>query len=280
MSKIIDSFLKLNEKLYFTIERLKYYLSDLDSITARLIGYLFAFGTAIITYLIFYGAAVFLGESDPHFIAAALLTTVITHEACHLIACETNHVPAQMFFLAILGGTLPLCGHEDKLENLSWERKSIIVLAGCIGNFICMFGAFCLMLANYLTYSAFQEIVVMNSGLIIWNLIPIWFFDGGRFTEMFFDSLPRKTIRKYAIMLSVGFMAITDISFFISDFNTISLLMTSLFFALGIRNRAKQRNPFGSWSGKAIPESHLKWWATIFFTLIALGAILYALSYS
>ena len=275
MSKII-------EVLSNQIGRLTDYLSGLNSIIARLIGYLFAFGTAIITYIIFYEVALLFGVSDPTFMTTALLTAVIVHEICHLIACEANRVPARMFFLAILGGTMPLWGHEDKLENLSWEQRNVIALAGCVGNFIYMLGALCLMFQNYIIYSAFKQIIEMNSGLIIWNLIPIGFFDGGRFMGMFFDSLPKKMINKYRIAILGGFFIVANAIIWLSNSGSVILNMfiIGLLFEIAMLYRIKQSDPYSSKNPKAIPVTHLKWWATLFLILIALGMISYVLSYS
>jgi len=237
----------------------------------RIIGYLIAIATAAMTYWIFYIIASFFGATNPHFIASALTAAMVVHEIMHLIALESNGIPSLMFFLVVIGGASPFPKYASKFKKLPWERQAIVALAGVIGNFIVMLGTCFLTYCNYITYSDFLRIVNMNGVLILWNLFPLWIFDGGRFAKLLFDSISEDKDTTYVICLTTGFMCILIISLIIGG--KLSFIHFWLF-SWGLHWQSSHDDPYGSSRPEAIPESHWKWWAALFLIMISVGAII------
>ena len=237
----------------------------------RVIGYVIAIATAIMTYFAFYGISSFFGSENPHFIASALTIAMIIHESAHLIAFEVNKIPAMMLFLVILGGARPLPKYDSKFKQLPWERQAIIMLAGVIGNFAVILGAYLCSQYNYLTYNDFLRISNMNGLLILWNLFPLWIYDGGRFAKLFFDSVSEDSDMKYAIVLGAIFIGVLiTLSIIWGKFEFIYVWL----FLFGIQHKATRDDPYGSENPKAIPKSHQKWWAALYLLIISGGAII------
>lgn len=243
----------------------------MTELKSRAIGYLIAAITAILTYVVFYGLASYFGAVNPHFIASALITVLVIHEAGHLLAFEANGIPARMFFLVILGGASPIRGYQSKFEQLPSERKASIILAGIGGNFIVMFGAYLLLQFNYLTYLEFLKILNLNGVLILWNLFPLWIFDGGHFAKLLFDSIPEDKDTKYAVILALGFFLALIAALIISG--KISFVCLWLF-TWGLHRQASHDDPYGSEKPEAIPGVRLKYWAMLYLIMISAGAIL------
>ena len=243
----------------------------MNSLIGRLIGYLIAIATGALTYWIFYAISSYFGAPNPHFIASALLVAMVIHEVLHLIALEINGIPAFTFFLVIIGGASPLPNYTSKYEQLSWERQASVVLAGVIGNFLVMVGAYFLSQGNYIAYADFLKILNLNGVLVLWNLFPLWIFDGGRFAKILFNSISESEDTKYAIGLITGFLCILIIVLIISG--KLSFTHFWLFF-WGIQYQSRHDEPYGSEDRRAIPESHWKWWAALFLIMISVGAII------
>lgn len=237
----------------------------------RLVGYLIAFVTAAMSYWIFYIGASFFGAANPHFIASAILATLIVHETAHLIVMEANKIPAKIIFLVILGGASPLSGNEPKLEKLPWERQVVIILAGVIGNFAIIIGSYVLSQFNYLSPGDFMKILNMNGVLILWNLIPISFFDGGKFTKLLFDSISEDRDSKFAIGLAIGFICAVAVMTIITGNSNFFFVS---FFLWNIHSRSKNDDPYGSENPKAIPRSHQKWWAALYLLMIVIAVVI------
>lgn len=239
----------------------------------RLAWYFIAAITAIFNYYIFYFLAEFFGSKNPSFIAIVFTSTVVVHELLHLLAFELNGIPAKMYFLILMGGTTEFKEYKEALKNLAWEKYSIVVMAGILGNFIVIAVSFIFCQINYLTLNEFLAILNLNGVLILYNLIPLWPFDGGYFARMLFDSIAENRDTHYEIAISGAFVGILIAVLFITgNLDLISFLIIPL--ALHIR--ARRDNPFGSKDPKAIPISHQKWWAALYLILILIGAVIVA----
>lgn len=229
-----------------------------------------AIATAIFTYSVFYGVALFFGVPNPYFIASVLIAAMIIHELCHLIAIEASGIPAQMFFLVVLGGAMPLLGYEKKYKELSWEKQAIIALVGVVGNFIAILAAFCLVQTSYLKFDDFLKIANLNGSLILWNLFPLWIFDGGRFTKLLFNSISEEEDAKYEMILLACFGVVVIALIFLGKLSFIHLWL----FSWGLHWQSTHDDPHGSENPKAISKSHCVLLAAIFIIMISLGAII------
>jgi Zn-dependent protease len=242
-------------------------------IARRLAWYLIAAITATLNYYIFYFLAQFLGAKNPGFIAIMLTSAVVVHEVFHYIAFELNGIPAKMYFLILMGGTTEFKEYKEDLKNLAWEKYSIAIMAGILGNFIVIAFSLIFCQINYLTFNEFLAILNLNGVLILYNLIPLWPFDGGYFARMLFDSIAENRDTHYEIAILGAFMGTLILVLFITgNLDLISFLIIPL--ALHIR--VKRDNPLGSKDPKAIPISHQKWWAALYLILILISAIMVA----
>ena len=239
----------------------------------RLGGYVLAAITAILNYYVFYYIAQFLGSRNPSFIALMFTLTLVVHELLHLIAFELNGIPAKMYFLVVMGGTSEFKEYKEKFNNLPWERQSTIFLAGVLGNFIVIIASYFFYQMSCLTFNEFLAILNLNGVLILYNLIPLWIFDGGYFAKKLFDSIAENRDTEYEIALSGAFVGIVIAVLVISgNLDLISFLLVPL--ALHIR--ARRDDPMGSEDPKAIPVSHQKWWAALYLVLILIAAVIVA----
>ncbi|PIU42610.1 MAG: hypothetical protein COS98_02040 [Parcubacteria group bacterium CG07_land_8_20_14_0_80_35_11] len=236
----------------------------------RWIGYTIATATAVMTYFVFYYIASLFGATNPQFIAIALTVAMIVHEIMHLIAIEANGIPAQMFFLVIIGGAMPLLGQESKYKKLSWERQAIIALAGVTGNFIVILSAFLLSQSNYLAFNDFLRILNLNGVLILWNLFPLWIWDGGRFAKLLFNSISEDEDTKYKYAMLVCFVAVVITLIIYGKLSFIHLWM----FSWGLHWQASHDDPEGTYDPKSMLDSHHKWWAALYLLMICAGAII------
>lgn len=242
-------------------------------IKKRLVWYCVAGITAILNYYFFYFSAQLLGSKNPGFIAFMFISAVFAHETMHLIAFELNGIPAKMFFLLIIGGTVEFKEYKEALKSLAWEKHSIIVMAGVFGNFLVIAASFFVFRTGLMRFSEFLAIVNLNSVLILYNLIPLWPFDGGYFAKMFFNSMPKNRNNDYQISITASFIGILIITLFITgSLELISFLLIP--FALYVR--ARKNNTFGPQNPNAIPVSRQKWWAAIYLILISVSAIIVA----
>ena len=236
----------------------------------RWIGYAIGAATAVMTYFVFYYIASFLGATNPHFVATALLVAMVIHEIMHLIAIEANGIPAQTFFLVIIGGAMPLWGHEKKYKKLSWERQATIALAGVTGNFIVILSSFILSQANYLTFNDLLRILNLNGSLILWNLFPLWIWDGGRFTKLLFNSISEDEDTKYQYAMLICFLAVVMALIAYGKLSFIHIWM----FSWGLHWQASHDDPRGTYDPQSMPDSHHKWWAALYLAMICAGAII------
>jgi len=195
---------------------------------------------------------------------------MVIHELAHLITLEANGIPSFTFFLVIIGGASPIPKYSAKFKQLSWERQAGIFLAGALGNFVVILGAFILTQGNYITFNDFLKLLNLNGVLILWNLFPLWIWDGGRFAKIIFNSLAEDLDTKYEIALLVSFCTLVIL---LIAFGQLNFIHFWLFF-WGLHWQSTHDEPYGSENPKAIPESHLKWWAVLFLIMISAGAII------
>lgn len=267
------------------IERFRKFLDE-----NRLLWLFIAVGTAVLNYFVFYWVAEILGSKNPGFIALMLISAVIVHEVFHFIAFKLNCIPAKMYFLIVAGGTSEFRNYKENFKNLAWERKSVIVLAGVFGNFLVIGVSYFLFQGNYIALNEFLAILNLNGVLILYNLIPLWPFDGGYFSSMLFDSITKKRNANYKFTLLGTFVGVSIVALEITNkLEIISFILIPL--TLSIRAHLKTNfclKPFDLhiWSRKhdsmeaedfrAIPVVHQKWWAAFYLILILIGAVIVA----
>ena len=257
----------------------------------RLIWFFIAAATALLNYYVFLLIAELLGSKKPEFIALMFASAVIVHEIFHYLAFEANKIPARMFFLFVMGGTMELKAFKEKLADLSLERKAIIFISGVFGNIFVIIAYFLFFRQGFLTQNEFLSVLNLNSVLILYNLFPLWIFDGGYFAKTLFNSINnRRRDTDYELAMMAGFVGILMIimvitgNLDITSFLVIPLalhirarMLISLHwvpFDLHIRSRIEE--PLGFKNPKSIPLSRQKWWAALYLILILISAIIVA----
>lgn len=240
-------------------------------IKKRLICFAITLVTLVANYWVFYGIAYLLGAKSPHFIAGALTSAMFIHELFHFLFFEINGIPSLMIFLVVIGGVSPIPGFGPKFSKLSWERQSMIILAGVLGNFVMMVIAYFLEAKGFISHIEFLKLLNLNGVLVMWNLFAFGKFDGGLFTKILFDSISENRDTKYEMGLTAAFLLIIIGLLIITG--KYSLFNIALFF-WGIHWQANHDDPYGSRNKKAIPVSHQKWWAIVYLIMIAAGAVI------
>ena len=257
----------------------------------RKIWFLIAIGTAVLNYYVFYFIAELFGSKNPGFIALLFASAVIIHELFHFVAFEANGIHARMFFLLVMGGTCELKSFKEKFVNLSLEKKAIIFISGVFGNIILIVVFFFLFKEGFLSQKEFFSALNLNSVLILYNLFPLWIFDGGYFAKTLFDSINnRRRDTDYELAMLAGFVGILMIIMIITgnlditSFLAIPLalhirarmLISLRWIPFDLHIRSRTEEPIGFESLKAIPMSRQKWWATLYLILILISAIIVA----
>jgi Zn-dependent protease len=239
----------------------------------RLVGLIIAVGTAYANWWIFYEVAVYFGSQDPTFMAWALLSSIIVHELGHLVMLEVNGIRTYLFFAVILGGAMPAPSLKPKLDKLCWNSKAGIYLAGVIGNCLAVLVAGLLSASGYLTEQQYLSVVNLNGLLILYNLVPWFIFDGGRFAKVLFDSVPEHLDGKYVRMLGIGYIMAAIAATFISGAN---FIIGGYIIFWGLHLQSRKDDPRGSHHALAMRPHQTRTWAMIYFLLLLIGLALIA----
>ncbi|MFC1662719.1 hypothetical protein ACFL04_00955 [Patescibacteria group bacterium] len=237
--------------------------------TSRVIGLVVALVTAAANWLVFYWVAVKFGSPAPEFIAWIVLLSVVLHEIGHLIVLEANGIKTYLVFLVILGGAIPDPKHKDKYLGLPHHTLAQIYLAGVTLNLLMVLGSVVLYWLGDISARELGQITNLSGIMILFNLLPIWIFDGGRFAKIFFDSSPEDKDTGYVIK----FTAIIGVVFFLLTLLTeYSFIFSLLLLFWGLHFRANHDDPMGSHSKQAMSKKQLKGWAYYYAALMILAA--------
>lgn len=120
-------------------------------------------------------------------IYALLMIFAILHEMGHLICGIVLGLKPKSLKIMPLGISIEfsvICNDYNKKiksANLLSLKKMIIALAGPITNLIII--AICLTLKKYMNPFLFNQIIYANILIAIFNLLPIYPLDGGRFIQ-------------------------------------------------------------------------------------------------
>ncbi len=132
---------------------------------------------------------------------------------------------------------------------------------------VCM-GAVILYLAGQL--STYTTLLTLNVGgsLLVYNLLPVWIFDGGHFVGYLFNSVSEDRDRKYQLTMS---------ALIIATILVVSALFFQVYFfaawmvVYGLHHAAEHDDPLGSTSKKAMSRSQQWNWAAFYVALLATG---------
>jgi len=241
----------------------------------RMMGYAVAVATICLNYTVYYYIARHYQVSSPHFVAMLLISALVIHEIGHLITMEASGIPSFMVFLVVLGGAapLPIKGNVDKLKKLTCERLSVIMLAGVTGNLLMIMGGYFFYRHGDLSWRHFVSLVNLNAIVIFWNTLPVWKFDGHRFTKCLFDSIDTNRDTKYEIGLILVFALLSILMLIITrkfDIFNFVLFLWGIHFQANHHDRLPDK--------LKIPVSHQVWWAGYYLVLMCLALVLVCLT--
>lgn len=215
-----------------------------------------------------------LHVSNPIFCSAALMIAVFVHEVGHAIAFRRYGVNSWIVFLIIAGGTMP----ETKsraFRSLPWSATAAIALAGMVGNLVVLVAYLLLFFDGIISQHELSQVANMTGGLMLWNLIPWSFLDGGHFAQALFSSVPHIDEGKFVVGIAttVGIVAVL-----FSLLGPQSFFLEAFLIFYGLQRQAKNNEPDGPWDKKAMtPRQQVKW-AEVYVALLCASIVLLALS--
>lgn len=234
----------------------------------RLIGITIAVVTAILNWWAFYYIAVHFGSQNPWFMATSLLTAIVIHELGHWIVLEISGIRTYLIFLVILGGALPDPSLKRRHDALPWGRQAFINLAGVLGNVLMVFGAFVLRVLGYISDRELLSIANLNGSLILYNLFPLFIFDGGRFAKVLFNSVPEDKDFNYVFAIGIPYL----VAAILASILTGGYFLTGAFILLwGLQFQARNDDPNGSNHRLAMPPAETRRWAALYIALLCIG---------
>lgn len=240
---------------------------------SRWIGIPLAVTTAFLNWLVFYKVAAYFHSKDPIFIANILILAIVLHELGHLIILESHGIKTHLIFLVVMGGAISDPKYNVKRKQLSWSTLAAVSLAGVTANVLMVIGSFVLYWTGLLTSGQLSQIANLNGVLILYNLLPLWIFDGGHFAKFLFNSIPEDKDFGYMVRIAatVGIMAIMATILSKYDFT-----ITFCLIFWGLHFQSHHDDPRGSYSQLAMTRKQQCNWASYYVLLISLGIVLMA----
>jgi Zn-dependent protease len=139
-------------------------------------------------------------------LSLALIISMILHELGHGIVYQKNEVEVDLLIIFPLGAVAKPANQQEnaKSDTLPLYELSWLVLAGpvistalvVIGKVLAVYGAYDFVV-NFGKYLA-----VLNTFLVIFNLLPIWVLDAGQLANITLTSLDEESYRKTSTLLS------------------------------------------------------------------------------
>lgn len=242
---------------------------------SRFKGYLTALVTAFLNWLVFYFVASKFNSMDPDFIAWILILSIVLHEIGHLMTMEWFGVKTHMFFAVIIGGAFPDFKFRQRFESLNWSSLAGIYLAGVTMNLVMALYGYYLYANDNITMLQFSQITNLNGALILYNLLPIWIFDGGRFAKALFDSIPEHKDYSFAITI---FVAIAIVGIMCKILGLRDFIYTIPLILWGLWNKATNDDPDGSTKPEAMTRNQTIGWSVYYLLLVIAGMIMLAMT--
>lgn len=162
------------------------------------------------SFLLLLVLAYFLGELKFYFIYVLF---IILHELSHFfIAKKLGYMPKKIH-LSFFGASLEGC------DDFSFYDEIKIVLAGPAFNFIIVVICYLSFWFEPETYIYFYDILIVNLSILLFNILPIFPLDGGRFLLANFSKKHNRVdALKKTKMISLYFILCVFLIFLISFF--------------------------------------------------------------
>lgn len=229
--------------------------------------------TATFTYWVFVHWAAWLHLRDPQFIARTLLIAVVAHELAHWLMLEANRLPSILVFATFVGGAITLPKKGKRKKPLHWSRLAAIFLAGVIGNLAVVAIYYVRGQLGWDDGLSVGRTLNLNGQLIIVNLLPIGFLDGGQFAKLLFNSVAEEQDMNYVRIIGLVIGVPVLLLAVIKSSNWLILITLLL---LGLQFYAKHDDPNGSRNRLAMTVRQQRWWTVCYVCLMIIGVAIYA----
>ncbi len=156
-------------------------------------------------YTWFYGFANPIPNTHPATTAMLIISMVLYHEVGHLVMFERNNIKGTIVFLFIIDAAVVWPSSHADLERLPLVQYAKVTLAGLVGNVILIIHLCLLYVLGYITLPQLEWAGHITAFMIVTNLIPIGFLDGGQFLEALLLSVPRDELEAMEGRLIVAF---------------------------------------------------------------------------
>ncbi|MFH0874090.1 MAG: site-2 protease family protein [Candidatus Komeilibacteria bacterium] len=209
-----------------------------------------------------------LAHWNPSFLATIVVVSVLGHELGHAFFMERYGLRTRIFLLVFIGGAVI---DPKKMAKLSWSKQSNILLAGVCVNFLLGVIGLLLGLFGIITISTASMFALVNGSMIIWNLIPVGLFDGGRLAKLLFNSIPEHDDLRVARYLSRAVLP-AFIGLFACAVIDMIIPMTLMVWGFGYQ--ATHDDPEGSYNPLAMTREDVSRLSWIYLLLVYGGAAL------
>ena len=169
---------------------------------------------------------------------AIILAIVLFHELGHFLFARLFHWRIHSIMLWVFGGVMKTEEHGTKPIH----EDALVTIAGPMQHVIIYVGLFVLSTTFVLPESVYGLILYYNTTILIFNLLPIWPLDGGKFLFICLSAiLPyRKAYHSIIIISMCTSIALLCIQLFVYPF-TLSTFLIMVFIFMENRTEWKQR---------------------------------------
>jgi stage IV sporulation protein FB len=173
-----------------------------------------------------------------HFIELSLLLLIIfIHEMGHAAAASFFSWRLKKISILPFGGVAEM----DEHGNRPLKEEAIVTLAGPIQHIWLMAGAFFLYEAGFMSEYIYSHFMQFNFMILIFNLLPIWPLDGGKFIFLWLslkDSFP-KAFRQ-TLIFSIFAVSLFAIMILLIEPINLNVWIVVAFIAFTLRYEWKQ----------------------------------------
>ncbi|HLS61567.1 MAG TPA: M50 family metallopeptidase [Virgibacillus sp.] len=167
-----------------------------------------------------------------------ILAIVLFHELGHFLFARLFHWRIHSIMLWVFGGVMKTEEHGNKPIH----EDALVTIAGPLQHIIIYVGLFVLSTNNVLPESVYDLVLYYNTTILIFNLLPIWPLDGGKFLFICLSAmLPyRKAYHSIMIISMCTSLALLCTQLFVYPF-TLSTFLIMIFIFMENRTEWKQR---------------------------------------
>ncbi len=183
-------------------------------------------------------------------LAGMLLISISLHEFGHWLVMQEYGLRPYLVILVVIGAAAPR--DTEAYDRLNRRQLATILLMGPMANFVLVIAGLCM--ANYTEWVAYgNALASINAALIVFNLLPFGWLDGGQFAKLLFDSVNEVTDRRISL-IGTGIAAlIATVAVATGYFSLYPALMV-----MGLLRASSKDNPI-AWRESRSMSSNRSW---------------------